>query len=49
MAPAKKNPSPAEVGLVQLKNCLVNLPSALVTVLVNANTVSTNVPVVGCG
>ncbi|SLM40033.1 peroxisome biosynthesis protein (pas1 peroxin-1) [Lasallia pustulata] len=43
MAPTKKNPTPAEVGLVQLKSCLVNLPSALVTVLVNANTAAQNV------
>jgi len=34
MAPAR-----AEVALVQLKNCLVNLPSSLVSVLSNANTV----------
>lgn len=34
MAPAR-----AEVALVQLKNCLVNLPPSLVTVLQNANTV----------
>jgi hypothetical protein len=32
-------PTRAEVALVQLKNCLVNLPSSLVSVLSNANTV----------
>lgn len=47
MAPTKKNPTPAEVGLAQLKNCLVNLPSALVTVLVNANTVRASGSFVG--
>lgn len=31
--------TPAEVSLVQLGNCLVNLPSALTAVLENANTV----------
>ena len=36
----------AEVALQQsLKNCLVNLPSSLVSVLVNANTVAQNVVV----
>src|SRR5271156_2257264 len=32
-------PAGAEVALVHLKNCLVNLPSSLVSVLSNANTV----------
>lgn len=43
MAPAPKKPAAvqAEVALLHsLKNCLVNLPAALVSVLVNANTVS---------
>jgi peroxin-1 len=39
MAP-KKPAATAEVALVPLKNCLVNLPSSLVSLLVNANTVS---------
>jgi hypothetical protein len=40
MAPNKKPSSTAEVVLLPLKNCLVNLPSSLVSLLVNANTVS---------
>jgi hypothetical protein len=44
MAPLKKPAGQtvqAEVALQQsLKNCLVNLPSSLVSILVNANTVS---------
>ncbi|KAF1965021.1 peroxisome biosynthesis protein-like protein (PAS1/Peroxin-1) [Bimuria novae-zelandiae CBS 107.79] len=47
MAPPKKptgQVAPAEIALQQsLKNCLVNLPSSLVSVLVNANTVAQNV------
>jgi hypothetical protein len=39
MAP-KKPAATAEVALIPLKNCLVNLPSSLVALLVNANTVS---------
>ena len=44
MTPAVRRPTSqavqAEVSLLQsLKNCLVNLPSSLVSVLVNANTV----------
>jgi peroxin-1 len=39
MAP-KKPAATAEVALVPLKNCLVNLPPSLVALLVNANTVS---------
>lgn len=39
MAP-KKPAATAEVALVPLKNCLVNLPPSLVSLLVNANTVS---------
>ncbi|MCJ1378104.1 Peroxisome biosynthesis protein pex1 [Xylographa soralifera] len=42
MAP-KRSITAAEVGLVQLRNCLVNLPASLVTALVNANTVVQNV------
>ncbi|EON65063.1 hypothetical protein W97_04298 [Coniosporium apollinis CBS 100218] len=50
MAPPAKKPSApalqAEVALLHtLKNCLVNLPSSLVAVLVNANTVAQNVVV----
>lgn len=40
---ARKSPAPAEIALVQLKNCLINLPSSLVAVLVNANTPAQNV------
>jgi peroxin-1 len=43
MAP-KKPSATAEVALVPLKNCLVNLPSSLVALLVNANTVSSSLP-----
>ncbi|KAI9814791.1 MAG: Peroxisome biosynthesis protein pex1 [Pycnora praestabilis] len=47
MAPAARKPgaqtTPAEVALVHLKNCLVNLPSSLVSVLVNANTLAQDV------
>jgi hypothetical protein len=39
MAP-KKPTTTAEVALVPLKNCLVNLPPSLVALLANANTVS---------
>lgn len=47
MAPAARKPSgqvvQAEVALQQtLKNCLVNLPASLVSVLVNANAVCIN-------
>ncbi|KAK0650092.1 Peroxisome biosynthesis protein PAS1 [Lasiodiplodia hormozganensis] len=48
MAPAPKKPAAvqAEVALLHsLKNCLVNLPASLVSVLVNANTVAQNVVV----
>ncbi|KAH7062293.1 P-loop containing nucleoside triphosphate hydrolase protein [Macrophomina phaseolina] len=48
MAPAPKKPASvqAEVALLHsLKNCLVNLPASLVSVLVNANTVAQNVVV----
>ncbi|OBT52885.1 hypothetical protein VE04_06520 [Pseudogymnoascus sp. 24MN13] len=34
---------PAELSLVHLKNCLVNLPSSLESLLVNTNTVAQNV------
>ena len=33
-------PSPAEVKLVQLKNCFVNLPQSLVTALSNSDAVN---------
>ncbi len=41
--PPKKNAqsTAAEISLVRLENCLVNLPSSLVSLLVNLNTVST--------
>ena len=40
MAPgSKKAALTAEIALVQLKNCLVNLPPSLVEILVNANAV----------
>ncbi|GFF54881.1 peroxisome biosynthesis protein PAS1 [Aspergillus udagawae] len=42
MAPRKPS-STAEVSLVPLKNCLVNLPPSLVSLLVNANTAAQNV------
>ncbi|KAJ5133453.1 hypothetical protein N7526_004818 [Penicillium atrosanguineum] len=42
MAP-KKPSTTAEVALVSLKNCLVNLPPSLVALLVNANTAAQNV------
>ncbi|OCL10889.1 AAA-domain-containing protein [Glonium stellatum] len=50
MAPPVRRPTgqvvQAEVSLLQsLKNCLVNLPSSLVSVLVNANTLAQNVVV----
>lgn len=38
MAPRK--PTPAEISLVHLKNCFVNLPASLVSLLVNIDTVS---------
>ncbi|THZ81983.1 AAA-domain-containing protein [Aureobasidium pullulans] len=45
-AKGSKGATPAEVVLQpQLKSCLVNLPSSLVSVLVNANTVAQNVVV----
>ncbi|KKK27065.1 peroxisome biosynthesis protein [Aspergillus rambellii] len=42
MAP-RKPATTAEVALVPLKNCLVNLPPSLVSLLVNANTAAQNV------
>ncbi|KAJ5113210.1 hypothetical protein N7456_001744 [Penicillium angulare] len=42
MAP-KKPSTTAEVALVPLKNCLVNLPPSLVSLLVNADTTAQNV------
>ena len=41
---SKKALTRAEVGLLQLKNCLVNLPRSLVVILLNAQTVG----IVGC-
>ncbi|KAI1978371.1 Peroxisome biosynthesis protein pex1 [Ophidiomyces ophidiicola] len=44
MAPSsRKSTTAAEVALVPLKNCLVNLPPSLVSLLVNANTPAQNV------
>jgi hypothetical protein len=40
MAPSRKTSATAEVALAPLKNCLVNLPPSLVSLLVNANAVS---------
>lgn len=41
MAPSSKRTlTRAEVALVQLKNCLVNLPRSLVAVLLNSQTVN---------
>ncbi|KAB5551281.1 P-loop containing nucleoside triphosphate hydrolase protein [Coniochaeta sp. 2T2.1] len=46
MAPRKNTQSTAaEISLVHLKNCLVNLPSSLVSLLVNVNTPAQNVVV----
>ncbi|KAJ9149129.1 AAA-domain-containing protein [Coniochaeta hoffmannii] len=46
MAPRKDNQSTvAEISLVHLKNCLVNLPPSLVSLLVNVNTPAQNVVV----
>lgn len=39
----RKTATPAEVDLVQLKNCLVNLPQSLVSILENANTPVQNI------
>lgn len=43
MAPRKPTTT-AEVALVPLKSCLVNLPPSLVSMLVNANAVSLDLP-----
>ncbi|WEW60037.1 Peroxisome biosynthesis protein pex1 [Emydomyces testavorans] len=44
MAPSnRKSATTAEVALVPLKNCLLNLPPSLVSLLVNANTPAQNV------
>ncbi|KAL9122879.1 MAG: hypothetical protein Q9187_000568 [Circinaria calcarea] len=44
MAPQpKRTTTTAEVALVQLRNCLVNLPPSVVAILVNANTAAQNV------
>ncbi|KAK8138511.1 Peroxisome biosynthesis protein PAS1 [Apiospora sp. TS-2023a] len=48
MAPSQRKnaqSTAAEIALVHLKNCLVNLPSALVSLLVNVNTPAQNVVV----
>jgi hypothetical protein len=44
----KRTQAQAEVELVQLKNCLVNLPRALVDVLLNAQTVGIEIPEKSC-
>ncbi|KAI2463613.1 AAA-domain-containing protein [Annulohypoxylon bovei var. microspora] len=46
MAPVQRKnaqSTPAEISLVHLKNCLVNLPTSLVNLLVNINTPAQNV------
>ncbi|KAH8698310.1 putative peroxisome biosynthesis protein (PAS1/Peroxin-1) [Talaromyces proteolyticus] len=43
MAPSKKSSTTAEVVLVPLKTCLVNLPTSVVSLLVNANAAAQNV------
>ncbi|KAI1098695.1 AAA-domain-containing protein [Jackrogersella minutella] len=46
MAPMQRKnaqSTPAEISLVHLKNCLVNLPTSLVNLLVNINTPAQNV------
>ncbi|KAH9994902.1 AAA-domain-containing protein [Xylariaceae sp. FL0662B] len=48
MAPSQRKntqSTPAEISLVHLKNCLVNLPTSLVNLLVNINTPAQNVVV----
>lgn len=40
---ARRTQTHAEVELVQLKSCLVNLPRALVDVLLNAQTVESDI------
>ncbi|KAK6864609.1 ATPase [Apiospora arundinis] len=48
MAPSQRKnaqSTAAEIALVHLKNCLVNLPSSLVSLLVNVNTPAQNVVV----
>lgn len=37
---SQRKATAAEVSLVHLKNCLVNLPASLVSLLVTVNTVS---------
>lgn len=45
MAPRKNTQSTqAEISLVHLKNCLVNLPQSLVSLLVDIDTVSQQPP-----
>ncbi|QKX62443.1 uncharacterized protein TRUGW13939_09604 [Talaromyces rugulosus] len=43
MAPSRKSSTAAEVALVPLKTCLVNLPTSVVSLLVNANAAAQNV------
>ncbi|PCG96519.1 ATPase, AAA-type, core [Penicillium occitanis (nom. inval.)] len=43
MAPSRKTATTAEVALVPLKSCLVNLPTPVVSLLVNANAAAQNV------
>lgn len=50
MAPAARKPaSQAEVSLLALKNCLVNLPASMVALLANANTVCPSSAGLGSG
>ncbi|OKL60887.1 hypothetical protein UA08_03872 [Talaromyces atroroseus] len=43
MAPSRKAATTAEVALVPIKSCLVNLPTPVVSLLVNANAAAQNV------
>lgn len=43
MAPSRKTATTAEVALVPLKSCLVNLPTPVVSLLVNANAVRAHI------
>lgn len=40
MAPKRGQAAQVELSLIHLKNCLVNLPSSLESILVNSGTVS---------
>lgn len=47
MAPSRKTATTAEVALVPLKSCLVNLPTPVVSLLVNANAVRAHIHIIG--